>query len=450
MNVSVHHNDTSLMYNISLFFISLSVNFILLLLFLTFNNHNLLYFIFLLGIAYDMLIFVKIKNIYPLFIITIFIILMDFYLSLYLFFGIKLSSPDYYNYYNEENIFKYILVVNLFKISFYHFLKVPTKYIPIRLKIKKYRSPTLFNILYVTTLLLVLFGFKGTIIYSQTNVYRSYVENLSHVSGLPEYLIIIYIFLWLFETKKYQKLMIIFLFILMIIKLFLLGFRVQMMMYIFLFYILYIDGLVKLMGIILSSTIGYFIFYIYGFIKEYGIEYIFSINLSEINLIGENVENTGFVLSQFSGVITSSLTIIAKLGLENSLISLVGFILNIIIPPRILDLFIPQATIPAFVVNYITHIPGGEYFPIPFYIWFGFLGPILFGIFLAKVINKTLNNYNNNFVFIYFVMIFSTFPRWLFYTQTDYLFRMPIMLATLLGIYGIFRKAFQNRKLGEY
>jgi len=406
--------------NLSCFAFFIAFNFLIYLIVNLTEELILLKILFIVGFLYDVFIFVKVRRITPLLVFTIFMMFMDLYFSFYLLMDIPISESIYEKYFSIYNLSTYLLIVNLFKISFFHFIKPSSIYIPLRLKVKKYSSTTLFYLIYIITFTLVIFKIDGEVIYFTSNPYESYIRNLESSSGLPEYLIIFYIILWLFETKKHQRVLLQFLFIVIGVKLFLLGFRVQMLMYVMLFYILYLDKYYKVYKVAFFIFLGYTFSFIFGIAKEIGFEKLFSIDfLMNVNLISHNPE---FILSHFTGVITSSLVIIEEMSFN--ILTSIGFILNTFIPPVILQKILPQAQPPVYVSEYITRIPGGVYFPVFFYTSFWFLGPIIFGIFISWIFNKAFNasRFSNLFI-IYSIIIFSTLPRWFFYTPTDYLSR---------------------------
>jgi len=406
--------------NLSCFAFFTAFNFLIYLIVNLTEELILLKILFIIGFLYDVFIFVKVKRIPLLLVFTVSMMLMDLYFSFYLLMGIPISESIYEKYFSIYNLSKYLLIVNLFKISFFHFIKPSSIYVPLRLKVKKYNSTILFYLIYTITLTLIIFEIDGEVIYFTSNPYESYIRNLENSSGLPEYLIILYIILWLFETKKHQRVLLQFLFIVIGIKLFLLGFRVQMLMYVMLFYILYLDKYYKVYKVAFFIFLGYVFSFIFGIAKEIGLEKLFSIDfLTNLNLISHRSE---FILSHFTGVITSSLVIIEEMSFN--ILTSIGFILNTFIPPVILKKILPQAQPPAYVLEYITRIPGGIYFPVFFYTSFWFLGPIIFGIFISWIFNKAFNvSRFSNLLIIYSIIIFSTLPRWFFYTPTDYLSR---------------------------
>jgi hypothetical protein len=406
--------------NLSYFAFFIAFNFLIYLIVNLTEELVFLKILFIIGFLHDVFIFVKVKRIPLLLVFTIFMMLMDLYFSFYLLTGIPISESIYEKYFSIYNLSTYLLIVNLFKISFFHFIKPSSIYIPLRSKVKKYNSTILFYLIYTITFTLVIFKIDGEVIYFTSNPYESYIRNLENSSGLSEYLIIFYIILWLFETKRHQRVLLQFLFIVIGVKLFLLGFRVQMLMYVMLFYILYLDKYYKVYKVVFFIFLGYAFSFIFGIAKEIGFEKLFSIDfLMNVNLISHNPE---FVLSHFTGVITSSLVVIEEMSFN--IFTSIGFILNTFIPPVILQKILPQAQPPVYVSEYITRIPGGVYFPVFFYTSFWFLGPIIFGIFISWIFNKAFNALRpSNFFTIYSIIIFSTLPRWFFYTQTDYLFR---------------------------
>jgi len=430
--------------NLSYFAFFIAFNFLIYLIVNLTEESNFLKILFIIGFLYDVFIFVKVKRITLLFVFTIFIMFMDLYFSFYLLMDIPISESIYEKYFSIYNLSTYLLIVNLFKISFFHFIKPSSTYIPLRLKVKKYNSPIMFYLIYTITFALVIFKIDGEVIYFTSEPYKSYIRNLEKMSGLPEYLIIFYIILWLFETKKYQRVLLQFLFIFICIKLFLLGFRVVVLMYIMLFYILYLDKYYKVYKVAFFIFLGYIFSYIYGIAKVIGFEKLFSIDfLMNVNLLSHNSE---FILSHFTGVITSSLVIIEEFSFN--ILTSIGFILNIFIPPVILQKILPQAQPTVYVSTYITGFPGGVYFPVFFYTSFWFLGPIIFGIFISWIFNKAFNTSRfSNFFIIYSIIIFSTLPRWFFYTQTDYLFRFLVYFYLLISAYNVIKSMrFKHEK----
>jgi hypothetical protein len=211
-----------------------------------------------------------------------------------------------------------------------------------------------------------------------------------------------------------------------------------------LFYILYLDKHYKVYKVAFFIFLGYIFSYIYGISKEIGFEKLFSTDfLMNLNLLSDNSE---FILSHFTNVITSSLVIIEEMSFN--ILTSIGFILNTFIPPVILQKILPQAQPTVYVSTYITGFPGGVYFPVFFYTSFWFLGPIIFGIFISWIFNKAFNALrSSNFFTIYSIIIFSTLPRWFFYTQTDYLFRFLVYFYLLISAYNVIKsRRFKHEK----
>jgi len=419
--------------SILIFLIITLFNFVIYLIGILTNDSFYIKLLFLLGVLLDIVMLIKVKNVTILLIIVFSMILMDLYFSFYLLINIPISEPIYEQYFTNDNILKYILAVNLFKTSFCCFLKGKLEFIPIRLRVKKYNSDIAFATLYIIALILTIFGFKGNIIFLHSESYVAYIENLKNISGLPEYLTLLYFILWLFTTKKYQTYLLLILFIVMFLKLFLYGLRVALLMYMLLFYIIYFDKYYKFYESLAFLIFGYIFSLLLGYLKD---------NPNLISLI-ENFDflylisgYESFILSHFTNVITSSLVILKEMSIKDSLLSLLGAFINIFLPPRITTYLIPQAQPTVYVFNNITNIPGGIYFPISFFIWLGFLGPIILGIFLSFIVNKTFDKTNNNYYLVYyFIIIIITSPRWIFYTQIDYLFRFFIIFLFIISIF---------------
>lgn len=437
-SIQLRNNDKMFGYHLLLNFFALNfLNFFMYFIYLIcyFCDNLILFLSFLYGLFLDILITCKVRRIPPVLIFYAIIILMDFYLSLNLFFGLQLAEDRFLAYYHSDNIINFITITNIFKASFLAFYSPPDNYIPVRQKVRKIESQSIFMILYIIVLFLVLFGVRGEIIYLSQNAYQTYIKNLEEASGLSEYLIILFVILWLFETKKYQRYLMFFLFVIMSIKLFLYGFRVVLAMYVFLFYIIYLDKVYKFWKIAFFSFLLYIFLSIFGLLKETGSLIVLIQNVSLYNILLSAREE--FVLSHFTGVITSSLVILEEMDLTDSILSFFGFLLNIFLPSRFVIDILPQGIIPYFIHTYKTSIPGGLFFPVSSYIWFNIFGPMLISLYISYLFRAAISYHKSNFIYLWFILVFSTMPRWFFYTQTDYLFRFVFyfFLVYMLLIY---------------
>lgn len=368
------------------------------------------------------------RKVLLLLLFNFFIFAINFYLTLYLIFGYRISEVYYESYYNPKNMGIFLFSILLFKASLVTFINIRGDYIPLREKIFKIRNRGFYYVVFVLIFLLSIFGFDGEIVFLSESPYMSYISNLEKNSGIVEYMIILLIILWLLEDSKVKKYMTKFLFVFILFKLFLLGFRVQFLMYLLLFYIFYLDGKVKTWTFVFYTLIGYIFANFFGVLKEIGIKDVSTI-FNRIDYLFTGSSNE-FILSHFTGVITSSMVIIGNLTYEDRFMSMIGTFINAILPNSIVNSFIPQVNIPKYVFLYKDKLPGGLFFPTEFYLKFGMLGPIFLGYFLSLIFNKTLSSMYNakQFTYLYSILVFSEMPRWLFYTQVDYLFRQAFYM----------------------
>jgi len=78
------------------------------------------------------------------------------------------------------------------------------------------------------------------------------------------------------------------------------------------------------------------------------------------------------------------------------------------------------------------------------YVWLGFIGPIIGGFLLAKLFNITKSKVSI-YWFIYFVAVFTTFPRWFSYNPIFFL-KFCLLPVFLYWVISVFRRLFNGVK----
>ncbi len=107
--------------NLSCFTFFIAFNFLIYLIVNLTEELIFLKILFIIGFLYDVFIFVKVRRTTLLLVFTIFMVFMDLYFSFYLLMGIPISESIYEKYFSIYNLSTYLLIVNLFKISFFPF-----------------------------------------------------------------------------------------------------------------------------------------------------------------------------------------------------------------------------------------------------------------------------------------------------------------------------------------
>lgn len=330
--------------------------------------------------------------------------------------------------YNKQSLFDQVLLIHtLFLVSFYLFFPEKINYIPLNKIIKRYNYPIIFWLLFFLILFVLLFMLKGSVVLFQENSYAIYKKNLAVESGLPEYLLIGFVLMFVFMKKKIQTYALMVLTVFYMAKLILLGYRVQAIMAILFFFFAFIDGKIKTKTIIVGSFFGFVLSLVYGNLKAGITE--FSPDKLFIDL------GYGFVMSHQSNMYYSTSVYIGLIednimNFETRFVSFIGFILNMIVPSKYIKEYIPEGQIPTWVHQFADY-GGGGLPDIYFYIWLGPIGVILFALFLALTIKITHNpNFigtkYKNLLAIYVFMIGVTSARWVFYDPGNFLFRLPI------------------------
>ena len=396
------------------------------------------------GIYLNIILISKYFNHKPFMIINIFNLIYLFYLIPYYHFDIYIS--DYFIYQKELYINKILIIHVFFLLCIYIFLKKEKNYLVISNCIKKIYSPVAFYGLLIFIFFCLLFLMKGVNIYSSENTYYAYMDNLRGGSGLPEYLLVFIVVLFIFTNSKIEYYLFNILILFFIYKLFVYGFRVQTLMLLLLYYILILDEKLKPIVVFYSSLFGFILMSFVGILKDGG--------KADLIKLFFNTEN-GFILSHHTGVIYSSTT---QLGLVSDGIlnfydrvyGSFGFIMNTIIPGRFIKEYIPEGQIHSFAKRFAEY-GGGGLPEVTMYYYFGFIGVIgfafLFSLFVNYSLAKQINK--NNIYSIICIIIFLTFPRWLSYDPANFFFRLPIYGVLLYFFIDILIKVSKRRRIIE-
>jgi hypothetical protein len=214
------------------------------------------------------------------------------------------------------------------------------------------------------------------------------------------------------------------------------------------FYWFIIPNLLKWKHIIFFSVCGMIFFQIFGFLRENP-----SLVLAEKNINNEIF--TEFFSSFFSktdtksstegDVIQSSARLVGMvdtgiLKLDERIISMISFLFS---PISYFFSFGELSNLSTYKQSRFISGGGGGVFAY-FYVWLGFIGPVVGGILLSMVFNITKNKFSK-YWFIYFMSAFTTFPRWYSYNPIFFL-KFCILPVLIYFIISLFRKYINAAK----
>ena len=126
---------------------------------------------------------------------------------------------------------------------------------------------------------------------------------------------------------------------------------------------------------------------------------------------------------------------------------LFSFLLNIfssILPPFLL----PDFSNLSIYKQDIYNSGGGGLISTYFFVWFGYIGPVIASLILSYFIKKFYTT-GNRYILIYSICIFITFPRWFAYNPI-HLFKFCIYAVILYWIVNKFIDTRHNENINKY
>lgn len=305
--------------------------------------------------------------------------------------------------------------------------------------IEQFKIPHNPNILGFITffsicIFVIIFGQSGS------NVFESggYATGDSSKSSMYEYYILFFFIAYYYSNRrKSQLILLISLGIVYIIKSLLYGGRIEVIQYLILtFYILIVDYKVKIspFKIILGCLIFYYVNLVFGSIRSNPVPLLegnYIAYLSPFQTYSD--PNTTYISSNEGDVIQSSVRLIGLI--ENGLLDVVtrikalaGFIFSIVVPSS----WLPEE---ASLITYkkdIYNSGGGGLIAVYFYAFLGWVGPFIISgyLFLLYTLTKKTQNF---YLKLYFLMVFSTFPRWFAYNPII-LFKLCLWIIPLVFV----------------
>ena len=287
------------------------------------------------------------------------------------------------------------------------------------------KAAAVFYALMLIILIAVLFFIKGDIIYGGEDSYIRYAENLRSVSGLPEYLLVLFFLSALLRRNGLQKAVWYIVLLIFSIKVFLLGFRITLLMSSLL--ALWFSG-VKLSParLITVFIFGFFMFSILGLLKT---RVDFDFILSGLFFEMQN----GNLVSHHGNVLWASSVILELLhngyiDLYQRLDFLFFLIINTLVPSSV----IPKLTgtdRPSDWLQALAPTGGGVHAATFAYLTMGVFGVVLISSYFGAAGALALSRRRGlliDAIRCWFLMTLVTFPRWISYDIGNFLFRLPI------------------------
>lgn len=374
----------------------------------------------IMGILTNVFFIWEMRRIQPAVLMGVFFLSYIMYLIPYYFDDYIISAhPQYY----KRELYDQMLGIHLlFLSSFLLFLKVNLNQNYLKLKdlIQPRDNVIVFCFLFLIMLAIIV-SIKGSSVLGGT--YGTYIDNLEGQGGSVEYFYIFFAIAFFFTTKKVFRYSLIFLLIYYCYITITRGYRIQFVQMIILAFVLFFDGKFKTMYMMIFAFFGFVISEIVGILKMMG-----SVSIDDMLTLFEK-SDTGIIISNQTDVFYSS---VVFLGLINDGIlsfslriwSTLGFILNWFVPSSFVW---KEARLPLFAHDY-TSLGGGGLISAYFYVWFGYIGPILIGLVLAMLINKSYSTGEKKSFKIVTILVLSLYPRWFAYDPGNFLMRFSIYI----------------------
>ena len=392
----------------------------------------------------------KFKKTIPIFILFVFILLYTNTFNYFFISNYYLSVwPDF----QTQHYFKYVLINHFVFILFLGNLISVNKYSNLNFDIEAYFKPNnyLYYFFIFCFFIFLYLGIKGENIFI-SGIYAD-SESMKKTT-FHEYSILLYLFILIYSPRVRRNFLInTLLLIIFIFKTLLFGGRIEVIqIFLLYFYFYYVfQAKVSYRYVILFSMTTFFLLHIFGNIRnnpsillflDYNSIFDFT-NLFQIET------NKLYIDSNQGDVIQSSARMFGLI--ENGYLPfptrLFSFLLNIfssILPPFLL----PDFSNLSIYKQDIYNSGGGGLISTYFFVWFGYIGPVIASLILSYFIKKFYTT-GNRYILIYSICIFITFPRWFAYNPI-HLFKFCIYAVILYWIVNKFIDTRHNENINKY
>lgn len=385
-----------------------------------FYPDNFRYFIFLPIINY-ILLTVKSRNNLPL--VLFFIYATVFYLYLIPRFIFDFPIVYYFTYDDIYFYNKTLLVIIIYLISLMFFIK------PFNNEFKFPDYSNFFkqnNFIVVMNCLIMLaiykFGFSGKNI---TDDVKYGTDGFGEKSIFTEYYIMFLIFALVHTKSKIVKWGIILFSLLMIIKCVLYGSRISALLIILTLFVIEFANRFSVKTVILSAIIGIIGMNFLGILrhqKTENIDFLSIVKLNPDKIMSSTQSDMFYGSVCFVGLIEDGI-----FDYSTRIKALAGFILRLFLPS---NLSFEEGTLTVYGQKF-TDWGGGAHPSTYFYVWLGWLGPVLFGYIIASLMNMLAKININKYLMFVSIVLLITMPRWYGY-EPGIIFKMSWVGIVLL------------------
>lgn len=374
----------------------------------------------IMGIVTNLFLIWEMRRIQPAVLMGVFFLSYIMYLIPYYFYDYIISAHE--QYYKRELYDQMLGIHLLFLSSILLFLKNNLN--ADRLKIKDLIKPRnnilVFSLLYVI-MLVIIFSIKGSSVLEGS--YSTYIDNLEGQGGSVEYFYIFFTIAFFFTTKPIVRnslLLLVFYYCYITITR---GYRIQFVQMVILAFVLFFDGKFKTVYMMVFAFFGFVASEIVGMLKMVG-----SLTFEDVLTLFEKSDKIIIINNQtevfYSSVVFLGLVKDDVFSFGIRIWSALGFIWNWFVPSSFVW---KEARLPVFAHDYTT-LGGGGLISAYFYIWFGYLGPILIGLGLATLFNNTYSlGIKRNFKIVT-ILVLSLYPRWFAYDPGNFLMRFSLYI----------------------
>ena len=288
--------------------------------------------------------------------------------------------------------------------------------------VNKFRvNKSIYYLVFTISSLITIFKINGVIVLGGSNGgYSGYVDNLESGSGLIEYVLILFCYLFLFNDlshfNKFIRFLLVFIFI---VKCNLYGFRIQGIMAIVLLFYVYFSKKISALKTIIIFFPTVILAMLLGLAKH-------TDNLDLALLLNNDAIESTHMGTVISGTIALKTY---PINYGYSILSLITWVL----PPSFLTSKLPELYPAVYSQKYLG-AAGGMPFPVTGYLFGNFLGVLIIGIITAFFIYIVLNTNKNNIFRFLAMVIISFFPRWILYDFVNFGIR-TLIYAFLLFLF---------------
>lgn len=283
--------------------------------------------------------------------------------------------------------------------------------------------------IYILAAFILTVSIKGDISLFSENSYRQYQENLRMGSGIIEYVLMIFIATIFFKKSSYMLFLCVACILFYIVKMLLLGFRVQAIVGVLILFFMIRNKHPKPIVNITLCFLSFFFMLSYGIIKE-------GVNVLEHGVTFNVLLDTryGYIQSHQHGVLSSSSVILSHplpSDIPSALV-MPSTVLASILPRFLLDSYIPFVYPSAYVQTF-EYTPGGGIFSTQILHLLGGGGLLLLSLLLAIIFRLYLIAKSVNIFVVSGITLLCFFPRWVSYDFFN--FGMRTILIVLFLVY---------------